>query len=681
MIDNEIQRLLELLGQAGQDNPKVQATVAAAGEDPQWVEPARQMLYAMIYKEGGTPNRPGAFPIIKQLPDGLVPLGPVDNGRLEGPTFSIPRGTPENLQHTGVFGETRYGKSYILMHMARQIMLKGDPVWILDLEDEFSRLIPMVPEPNKPTALMPDHLRINFFQPPPGGWTTIRSWVEIVSLLLRGGTFIKDASQNLFEDSLLRLLKSKGSFSGSGLYPSLAETLCYFQSLRLSGSETRGKGWQETLINRMKMLVNNFEQSCHVTTSDMLELLANRSVIFRLRGKKGIPLQFLTNFLMLWLAAYKEATEMKIHTFIIDEAHRLESDKNRNDIGPSPFESIFETGAKRGIHLVLSDQIISRTAAGVLGNIGCRIVTQLPNPKCIWVAQQSMGLSRAQAKRITELKKREVIVKYSGHPTPFLVKVQELSFPPKPDEMCLEKIAQDFLSEVTWSEYSGEMSESTSPEPTAGDTLKVFIRVAEAVETIKERCEALRMDRGCEGRARRALEAKGYIAEEDTTLGSRKKIYKVTPKGQAWAEEKGVKVKRYRSGAFHEYLLTQTEKRIGSLNTRFKFQRNSDIGREHDIQPDSVLIQPLGIRTIIEICCTNLGYEAETLTRETSIQGVDMVIAVTPNQKTKKALQSALDEWQLGKSGDDRRAPIVVLDAGECLFSKKFDWISVFERP
>ena len=192
------------------------------------------------------------------------------------------------------------------MHTALQIILKGEPVWIFDLENEFSRLIPVAPESNKPIPISVSHLRINIFQPP-SDKVTIKSWLEVVSLLLRGGTFIRDGSQNLFEDSLLRLLKSKGSFAGSGRYPSLAETLCYFESLKLGGSETRGKGWLETLVNRMKMLVNNFEQSCHVTSSDMLELLANRSVIFRLREKKGIPLQFLTNFLMLWLATYKES--------------------------------------------------------------------------------------------------------------------------------------------------------------------------------------------------------------------------------------------------------------------------------------------------------------------------------------------------------------------------------------
>jgi len=374
---------------------------------------------------------------------------------------------------------------------------------------------------------------------------------------------------------------------------------------------------------------------------------------------------------------------VKVHTLIIDEAHRLQTDKSRDDIAPSPLESIFETGAKRGMHLVLSDQIISRTAAGVLGNIGCRIVTQLPNPKCIWVAQQSMGLSRAQAKRITELKKREVIVAYGDCPTPFMVRVDEFSFPPKPDKMAMEKNAQDFLDEVVWSEDSGLESKPVEPGTMTGDVLKVFTRLAEKVETIEERYQSLRITRACEVRARKVLEAKGFITEEKVTAG-KLKFYEISAKAKQWIEQqkqKGlhIKIRHLKSGPTHEYLLEQAEKNIGALNTQFKFQRNSEIAREHGIQPDLLLIQPLGYRTIIEIICYNIDREAKILVKEMGIAGVDMVIAIVPNQGMKKALQRAVDRCQTRES-DAHLASLVILDAGECL-SPKFDWVSVFERP
>ena len=57
-----------------------------------------------------------------------------------------------------------------------------------------------------------------------------------------------------------------------------------------------------------------------------------------------------------------------------------------------------------------------------------------------------------------------------------------------------------------------------------------------------------------------------------------------------------------------------------------------------------------------------------------------MVIAITPNRRLKKTLQSAVTECQGNVGEYDRLAPLVILDAGECL-APQFDWVGVFERP
>ena len=116
------------------------------------------------------------------------------------------------------------------------------------------------------------------------------------------------------------------------------------------------------------------------------------------------------------------------------------------------------------------------------------------------------------------------------------------------------------------------------------------------------------------------------------------------------------------------------------MNLQYKFQRNSDIGREHGIQPDLVLIQPRGYRMIIEIICCNVDREAKTLVKARSIAGVDVVIAIVSNQRVKKALQRALEKCQIEDSDNPKLARLMVLHAGECL-SVKFDWRSLFEQP
>lgn len=366
---------------------------------------------------------------------------------------------------------------------------------------------------------------------------------------------------------------------------------------------------------------------------------------------------------------------MKVHTVAIDEEHRLHADRSRDDMGFSPIVDLFATGAKRGIQLAISTQFLSGIRPEVLANLGLRIITFLSNPRCIWLAQQSMGLSPSQAKRITRLKEREVIVAYAGYPTPFVVTVNQLSFPPKPPRLLLERNAQDFLACVTWTEDSGKAFEATDQHIVVGDVLRVFDRICKEVETIEERCQALQMTRSREGKARDVLKAKGYIEVDKVAVGNKKILHGFTSKGEAAAEKMGIKVKRFKSGHAHEYILCRIEKKIGSLNTQYKFQRHSEIAREYGIQPDSVLNMTGGFRIIIEIVCTNIAREAEILGKEKTISAVDMILAITANKTLEKSLRRAL-EGNLFE-GQTR---LEILDAGTCL-GPNFDWVSVFERP
>jgi len=364
---------------------------------------------------------------------------------------------------------------------------------------------------------------------------------------------------------------------------------------------------------------------------------------------------------------------MKVHTVAIDEEHRLHTDKSRDDMGFSPIVDLFATGAKRGIQLAISTQFLSGIHPAVLANLGCRIITFLSNPRCIWLAQQSLGLSPLQAKRITRLKEREVIVAYAGYPTPFLVRVNQFTFPAKPDELSLERNAQDFLAQVTWTEDGGKSFEVSDEHIVVGDVLRVFDRICREVETIEERCLALQMTRSRDNKARDVLKAKGYIEVDKVAIG-KMILHGPTSKGESAAEKMGIKVKRFKSGRAHEYILCRIEKKIGSLNTQYKFQRHSDIAREFGIQPDSVLNMTGGFRIIIEIVCTNIAREAEIINKEMTVDGVDMVLAITANKTLEKSLRRVLkDDLFEGK------ARLVILDAGTCL-DPKFDWVAVFER-
>ncbi|MHC4534761.1 MAG: ATP-binding protein [Planctomycetota bacterium] len=615
------------------------------------------------------------FPIVTQLPCGGTRLGAVI-----GPIFHIPEHLGAGLENVGVFGYPDSGKTYIMKAIALHTMLNGNLAWIFDVDNEFSCLADVIPEPCKPIIITPEHLRINFFQPP-NDLIKLVLWLETIAFLLRIETFMRNGTQNLFMASFDQLLKQKSAFEGSNQYPSLAETLRYFQGLKLGDSEERSKAELETFVNRITMLCNTFEKTACVTNSNMLELLANKSVIFRLQNMSKIPLHFLTNFLLTWLSKYRQGAvnTKKLQTLFLNEQHLPRAEKGRNDIGGTILEELFATGLKQGLRIILSNQIVSHLNH-MLGNLECRIITRSKALKEIWHIQQSMGLSHAQTRSIPKLKKREAIVSYGGYPTPFKVRIDDFTFPPKQNEIVLERNAQAFLSQVYWYEDSGLEGSVKLPEIITGGTLKVFVRIAEVAETIAERCDGLKMDRGSEVLARKVLKAKGYIVQEEIIVGNKTRFYKLTPKGAEWAKAQGITVRHFESGLVHEYLLEQIEKRIGVLNRRYKFQRNSDIGQEHVIHPDLVLIQSRDYQIIIEIICCNVDHEAKTLVKEGGIDGVKVVIAVVPNQHVKKALQCALERCQIGGSDSDESEKLVVLDAGKCL-SPKFDWISLFERP
>jgi len=303
---NDLDFLAYLLGKDRRDVRNLLRNVLL---DPELKDTAIVFLRNKVIKEGGDPDDAAGFPLVAQLPPGLMRVGPVWNGRKEGPIFAIPESTRANVEHIAVLGTSRSGKSFILLYIARQYLDAGGTGWLFDVEDEHSVLISIVAEGHKPISLLPAHLRICFFQPPSPA-ISFKTWLGDICLLLREQVYIRDGSVNLFSAKMLDLVKRKHDSAGPDQYPSLQETLECFSNMKFGGSKVRSGTWLESLLNRLTMLCDAFEETANVTCSNMLEQLARRSVIFRLRGVRGIPLQFMVNFLVAWLARYREQQEL-----------------------------------------------------------------------------------------------------------------------------------------------------------------------------------------------------------------------------------------------------------------------------------------------------------------------------------------------------------------------------------
>ncbi|MFB0553068.1 MAG: hypothetical protein ACETWQ_07110 [Phycisphaerae bacterium] len=236
------------------------------------------------------------------------------------------------------------------------------------------------------------------------------------------------------------------------------------------------------------------------------------------------------------------------------------------------------------------------------------------------------------------------------------------------------------LSKAQWSYHDDKTKKTTAaatrmlaPDDLAGDVLLVMVRICEApAESIEQRCTTLRIDRAREFRARAELDARGLISKLEQTIGGKIRFFQPTDKGVAWAQKRNLRIKKFKSGVVHEYLLCQVEKRIGLVGTKWRLQRNSSVARDQGLQPDLLVLEPAGGRFIVEICCSSINYDATNTLIEAEIPGIDKVIAITPDKKTKRILEEALKKNSEDLSEDWQKS-ITLLDAAHCLV-ENFDW-------
>lgn len=675
-LPEDIERMIRYLGR---EDPGVQRLIKVYIRDLQMRQTVRNLLKRRCVRAGFDPDDPPVFWPVRKLPPGKLQVGHVVQGASPGPHLSLP--TEIVNQHMGTFGHNGTGKSYLAMHLVHQAIKEGLTVWVFDIEDEYCRLIPQLPA-GQLLPLEPEQLRFNIFQPP-GEWITPVSWLSELNLFLRGGTFLRDGSLNVFRLGMRKLLEQRGIAKGDIDWPSLLEVIAYFDGLRF-GPKSRTAGFLESLLNRLSTLSDMFDKTTRVTKSNMLENLARRSVIFRLHSLVGIPLQSLVSFLLLWLARFREgSSDNKPHMVVIEEAHMLASEKSRQDIGEGILSRMFRTARKRGIALVLCDQVPSELPPAILGNLACRIVMRLANARCIWSVQSSMGLNKRQAEVIATMEPRRAIVHYTLHPTPFEVEISQLSFPERPQESEMRSQAEDFASQSEWTECKTDTEKATAstakvlaPDDLAGDALLVMMRICqEPAESIEQRCQFLRMVRAREFRARAELDDRGLVAKIEQNLARGIRLFKPTDKGTEWAQKRNIRIKKFKSGIIHEYLLCQVERGIGLTDSKLRLQRNSSIARDQGLQPDLLVMGSDGERIVAEICCNNFDYDAKNILIEMAIPTMDHVIAITPDKRTKNLLKQALEKDSEDSSKDWQKL-VTLLDAGQCLVDK-FDWAKV----
>ena len=137
MAETELDRLAKQLGPRRED---VRRLLDMAARSADGARIARNLLRARLRQAGLDPDDSGAFALVQELPPGHLQIGRAITGDQEGPVFALPEGSRSNIQHTAIVGETRHGKTYLLLSIARQHISACGRSWIFDLEGEYNVL-------------------------------------------------------------------------------------------------------------------------------------------------------------------------------------------------------------------------------------------------------------------------------------------------------------------------------------------------------------------------------------------------------------------------------------------------------------------------------------------------------------------------------------------------------------
>ena len=278
------------------------------------------------------------------------------------------------------------------------------------------------------------------------------------------------------------------------------------------------------------------------------------------------------------------------------------------------LELYLTRGRAVGICFIIVEQVpseISRAArvSAHLVVVFCTSGTELH------AAAQLLGLTQQRELEILQtLGKGECIVVLSGNRCPHPLRLQlprpafdQRNLTRKERKFHIDRSLKDLLPDVR-PRYSGYITElrdvkdrERDPNRLSRPAWRVFVRIADRpYETIEERMAALTLDRAEEISARKECQAKGYLSSAGT-VGQGVRFFQLTPKGDAFAQQHNVPIRRFKSGIVHEALLRRTMQALSKACPSLRW--TSPAGATGAIQPDAYGVSGTGNALCLQIHC------------------------------------------------------------------------------
>jgi hypothetical protein len=345
-------------------------------------------------------------------------------------------------------------------------------------------------------------------------------------------------------------------------------------------------------------------------------------------------------------------------------------------------------GRALGISFVIVENVTSRISleAQVSPHLIAVFCTSSPE---LWASAKLLGLGdRRQIEQLQALGKGECIITLTGDrcPTPLRLRL------PKPQidrrnltreerEFCVSRSLEDQLPKVL-PRYTGFTEErqavkkrESDPNRLSRNAWRVFVHIADnPTAEIEERCSDLHLNRAEEESARREYINKGYV-QEAGGYGRGIKLFELTQKGRAFAEEHNVPVRPFQSGVVHESLLDHVVRGISKAYPALRW--TSATGAAGSTRPDHYGLFPGGRTICLQIHWRNeIDYEVGKLMDLCAIHHVDLVVLVAATKKAVAGISlEILKRWR-----EEVPKRYVLLSATECL-APDFDWKRALETP
>jgi len=617
MLGRDDNILVELLGR---DSPPVRALIAAANSGMN----VSEMLRSMARQEGLNPDDPPRFILPYGISPSDFPLGSAMSGDVIGP--AVGPAEVDLTSHLGIFGMTGTGKTTLLKLFLMSFAMTRTPIRglertfiVLDMHGEFRDIVMGYP-PGELIWMTADEVGLNPFEVPRGenGERVMPpdKWLNNLRELLRE-LWLNEPSLNEGSRILWGMYQQSGVLNGGSDYPSISDFIEKLRGMDTPRNSDCARA-REKLLDRFESLRAQLP-GLDVHQSRDFSTLLRKSLIIDLSQTKDIALPVLFTLIVTLLREVfrsDDAPEIR-RAFAIEEGHSVlggQIDRRSADLKEGRSTAVLRDLRKTGTCGVVVSQLISDIASAVLGNLGSVISFRQGHHFCVRQAAATLNLTQLQEPELPRLPNRRAIARFSRYGDPIDLAIPDardvgVGMLPRPsiaEARNRSKAALDAIPYVKrrapppptpWVlDPAGPPRAQTQPSPGNGllpEEMRLLVQVAERPwELIETRMDSLGLDRETEGEIRSRLETKGLI-ESAGTVGARHKLFDLTGRGREVCHKGGITLPQGNTGkgkVAHQCIVEYTQRTLGMLSTRFRFQRSGVSFSTRGVQPDVLLL-------------------------------------------------------------------------------------------